>query len=357
MILSWNVKYFDGEKAEAILGRVTINGNQFIICDRQLNQLDIWDLKTIEFDPHHLDYKFLMTKVEPHARIEMIEPTMMAHFAALKKSPLQKLLDSKQAIVIGGVTVLGFIVAIYFAAQPISRMIAKRIPFKYEEKLAQKLNYAEMFEICEPKQGPNNDEYQFIIKIKKMYPAAAEALGNLDKVKVIKMSQANAFALPGGQIFVTDTFINQAKSYEEIIGVLAHEKGHVNHRHHLQSLVRGGLLAGAASFVTGDFSSFVLMDPSSVMGIVNLKFNREDESEADRYAVDQVLKKVDVTSQGLIDFFERASTDQKELKGKIPNFLLTHPSDQSRISMLKKYAKDTTLIEVDPDDNINVLCN
>ncbi len=357
MLPSWNVKYFDGEKAESILAQVTIEGHQLIIRDQNQQQLDIWNLQTIEYDPNHLDYKFLLTTVEPQARIEMIDPDMMKHFESLKKTSWQKILDSKKIIAISLFTLVGLVVGLYLASQPLSRFIAQKIPSDYEDKLAQQLKYEEMFHICRPTKGPDKDQYEFILKLKQLFPNTISELGDLNKIKVIRMNQANAFALPGGYVFLTDQFINEAKSYEEIVGVLAHEQGHVVHRHHLQSIVRGSLLTVAANIITGDLTSFVLMDTSAVTSIVSLKFNREDETEADRYAVDQVLSKMNITSQGMIDFFERSSIKDKALKENIPGFLLTHPGDQERIQFLKGYLKETPLTEIDPDDNINVICN
>ena len=357
MLPSWNVKYFDGEKAEAILARVTIEGHQLIIRDQNQQQLDVWTIQSIQYDPNHLDYKFLLTTVEPHARIEMIDPDMMKHFESIKKTSWQKILESKKIIAISLLAVASLVIGLYFATQPLSRFIAQKIPSEYEAKLAQQLKYDEMFHICRPTKGPDRDQYQFILKLKQLYPDTISELVDLNKIKVIQMNQANAFALPGGYIFLTDELINQAKSYEEIIGILAHEKGHVVHRHHLQSIVRGSLLTTAANFITGDVTSFILMDPSTVMSIVSLKFNREDETEADRYAVDHVLNKMNLTSQGMIDFFERSSVKEKEIKENIPGFLLTHPGDQERIQFLKGYLKEAPLTEIDPDDNINVLCD
>ncbi|MBC7457212.1 MAG: M48 family metallopeptidase, partial [Bdellovibrionaceae bacterium] len=251
----------------------------------------------------------------------------------------------------------GCLAGLYFVTQPLSRYLAKKIPFEYELKLASQMKYNELFHVCRANKGPEKNEYQFIVKIKQLYPDTVEVLRDLKKIKVIKMDQSNAFALPGGYIFITDKFINEAKTYEEIVGVIAHEQGHFFNRHHLQAMIRGSLLTMSASLTTGDVTSFMLMDPSTLMSIVSLKFNREDEDEADRFAAEQILKKMHLSTGGLIDFFDRSSKDVDVINHKVPDFLLTHPADVARIQMLKKYLTETPLNEIDPDDQINVLCD
>ncbi|MBC7456703.1 MAG: hypothetical protein H7235_00375, partial [Bdellovibrionaceae bacterium] len=197
MSLSWKAKYYDGETAQSILAQVTVDGNQLIIRDQNQQQIDIWDIQTIQLDPNHLDYKYLLTTLEPNARIEMTDVEMRKHFESLKKFSLQKILDTKKIIVISGLTVLGCLAGLYFVTQPLSRYLAKKIPFEYELKLASQMKYNELFQVCRANRGPEKNEYQFIVKIKQLYPDTVEVLGDLKKIKVIKMDQSNAFALPG----------------------------------------------------------------------------------------------------------------------------------------------------------------
>ena len=107
---------------------------------------------------------------------------------------------------------------------------------------------------------------------------------------------ANAVALPGGTIVVTDQLIQLilGKDHQdidgdyanELAGILAHEMGHVEHRHSMQSLMRGSLVTVLVGSLMGDFSSFVALAPITLL---RSEFSREMETEADLFAI-QLLK-------------------------------------------------------------------
>lgn len=102
---------------------------------------------------------------------------------------------------------------------------------------------------------------------------------------------ANALALPDGAIMITDAMVLQiigkADSFGEwqtaqLAGVLAHEIGHVQHRHSVRVMARSSLTAAASAALFGDFSIVAAGLPALVM---NMRYSREMESEADDYAI------------------------------------------------------------------------
>jgi predicted Zn-dependent protease len=100
----------------------------------------------------------------------------------------------------------------------------------------------------------------------------------------------NAFALPGGQIFITAGLLKQLKSDDEIAGVLAHEIGHVIGRHSAEQMAKGNLLqglAGAAGVAGGDYTS--AQTARYVAKLINLSYGRSDELESDDFGVQYML--------------------------------------------------------------------
>lgn len=91
----------------------------------------------------------------------------------------------------------------------------------------------------------------------------------------------NAFALPGGKVMMTDQLVRQAQSDDELFAVLAHEAGHVEHRHGLRGVIQYGGLSLAVSLLTGDSSSILVLAP---LLLADMKYSRDFEREADRFA-------------------------------------------------------------------------
>ena len=98
---------------------------------------------------------------------------------------------------------------------------------------------------------------------------------------------ANAFALPGGKIVMTDGIVNMAAAKglpdDALIGVLAHEIGHVVHRHTTRMVVEQGVLQMGLGLALGDVSAIVSTGSALLTG---LSYRRSHEREADCYAID-----------------------------------------------------------------------
>ena len=134
---------------------------------------------------------------------------------------------------------------------------------------------------------------------------------------------ANAFALPHGMIVVTDELVALAQSDDEIAAVLAHELGHVHHRHGVRSLVQAlgiGILAAGA---LGDFSGLAAGAPL----LLELSYSREFEHEADAFA-QRVLAGAQLDPRALSRMLARLEAASGA--GAIPAYLSTHPPAEER---------------------------
>ncbi len=125
---------------------------------------------------------------------------------------------------------------------------------------------------------------------------------------------ANAFALPGGTIVMTDAMVEEAARSNAgdtaLLGVLAHEIGHVEHRHTTRMVVEQGILNVGLGLALGDVSSVISFSSSLLTG---LAYRRNHETEADCYAV-AMMRKAGLPTKPMTDLMlsiERAATTGK----------------------------------------------
>ncbi|PSJ80291.1 M48 family metallopeptidase [Neisseria iguanae] len=147
---------------------------------------------------------------------------------------------------------------------------------------------------------------------------------------------ANAFAIPNNTIVLTDELVNLAENDHEILAVLAHEQGHLVHRHSLQQALRGIGVGVLMIVVTSDSSD--LMTTLPVL-LVDAQYSQAFEMEADRYAVAE-LQRLNLPPQHLADFLERMQVqyDHSE-EVSIGNWLSTHPMTAERVKQVETLQK------------------
>jgi predicted Zn-dependent protease len=109
------------------------------------------------------------------------------------------------------------------------------------------------------------------------------------KVVVVDHRLVNAFALPGGYIYIFNGLLQKARSPDELAGVLAHEIGHVKLRHGLRAVIQAGGLGFLLGTVFGDFAGGTAVVYAS-RTLIQSAFSRDNEREADHFAVDLMLK-------------------------------------------------------------------
>ena len=146
------------------------------------------------------------------------------------------------------------------------------------------------------------------------------------RIHVANLELANAFALPGGQIVLTDGLLRFAESPDEVAGVLAHEMGHVIHRHPTAVTIEALGLAFLFGVMLGDPGVGAVVWAGETL--IGRGFQREAEMEADASAI-ELLGRARIGTQGLADFFERLERNF----GEVPEFLhllSSHPPDESR---------------------------
>lgn len=144
---------------------------------------------------------------------------------------------------------------------------------------------------------------------------------------------ANAFALAGGQVVLTDDMVKLAKDDSQLQAVILHELGHLYHRHTLTNIVQSAMLSVGVAMIVGETSGISdTLVSVAVMG-TSLSYSREHEREADQFAADK-LNSWYQNTDSLIALYQ-SLMDDKNLD--IPTWLSTHPQLQQRILYLQQY--------------------
>lgn len=150
----------------------------------------------------------------------------------------------------------------------------------------------------------------------------------------------NAFALPGGQIFITNGLLQELNSESEVAGVLAHEIGHVVGRHSAEQLAKARLtegLGGAAviaSYDPNNPSSAQTAQVAMLIGqLVNLRYGREDELESDFLGV-CFMNEAGHDPQAMLRVMEVLAA-ASEGQARPPEFFSTHPNPENRMAEIQ----------------------
>jgi predicted Zn-dependent protease len=155
------------------------------------------------------------------------------------------------------------------------------------------------------------------------------------RVMLVDWGLVNAFAVPGGQIVLTNGLVKVAASPDEVAGVLAHELGHAIELHPEAGVVRAMGLAAATQLIfagsTGNITNIGLL-------LTHLRYTRVAEQEADAHAL-RLLKGAGISPKGFGDFFERLEKTRPlpETVKKITEFeaIRTHPLTKDRITVVR----------------------
>lgn len=154
----------------------------------------------------------------------------------------------------------------------------------------------------------------------------------------------NAFALPGGQIFITYGLLKRLQTEDQLAGVLGHEIGHVVHRHSAEHMAKARLtegLTGAAVIATYDPNNPASRGSAAVAALignmVNMKYGRDDELESDRYGVKYMLESK-YNPEAMIDVMKILA--EAGGPNRQPEFFSTHPNPENRVAEIKKAIDD-----------------
>jgi predicted Zn-dependent protease len=154
----------------------------------------------------------------------------------------------------------------------------------------------------------------------------------------------NAFALPGGQLFITEGLLRRLKTDGQVAGVLGHEIAHVVARHGAEHIAKQQLtegLTGAAVLATYDPSNPSSRNSAAVAAmlgqLVNMRFGRQDELESDRLGV-RFTAEAGYDPRSMLELMR--ILDQSSEGNRPPEFFSTHPNPENRIQRIQEAVRE-----------------
>lgn len=323
--MSGTGKYFDGKKPVSIPVTWEIRDNMLIMHVVETGaRLPSWELKNCRQDVDQ-NTAFVLKNTETDESLEISGDTSAFPKELIKENKVAFRTDYFIGISLALVlTMFAFFKSIPF----LSKYIAQMVPYEQEQKLSQHLKLSDLGDIkaCTPEK---ESQAAFEKLMKRLYPIHKDDVPGFLKVEIVKYPVSNALTFPGGRIVIFDDVIVNAKSPEELAGVIAHEIGHAKKRHIMQKIVSTLSMAAVFQFIGGDFSSALALDPSTVLSIGTLAFDRGMETEADQFAYDRLVESK-INPHDVAGFFKRLSMNADKYA-----LLSSHPGDEMRIKLFK----------------------
>jgi len=144
---------------------------------------------------------------------------------------------------------------------------------------------------------------------------------------------ANALALPSGSVVMTDELVKLAGHDDELVAVLAHEIGHVVHRHALRRLFQSSAVALIGTLLTGDVSGPATIVVALPTILVEMQYSQAFERDADAYALDWLRRhRIDPSHFKHI----MLRLEKETGGGDLPSFFSTHPATQERVKLFER---------------------
>jgi predicted Zn-dependent protease len=237
-------------------------------------------------------------------------------------------------------TFLGAIIAIplglWWAKDPVAAAVAGKIPVEMEQKIGDAA-----FTSHAPSSKLITDEdimADFEILSKPLIEAIDSKRYTFE-FHILEDSSLNAFALPGGKMAIHTGLILKAERPEEVLGVMAHELAHVEMQHSMRNLVEMVGMYAVISALFGDVSGIAAILVNNAPFLLQMKFSRDHEREADEKGF-EYLTKANIDPRGLMEFFEKIQKEHD--KSGMPDMdgalsvLTTHPATDERINNLKR---------------------
>jgi predicted Zn-dependent protease len=176
---------------------------------------------------------------------------------------------------------------------------------------------------------------------------------------IINDRDFNAFAAPSGLVFVNSGLIEAMDNENELVGVMAHEVGHVVRRHIADRIDKGtkigigtiALILAGIALGGGNLSEAVITGAMATGASMNLKFSRENEEEADRQAFTW-MGQMGRDPHDILSMLNKMRRISILKTGKIPPYLLTHPAPEQRIDYIQDLLQSSgTKPPAKPADN------
>jgi beta-barrel assembly-enhancing protease len=334
--MSVNAVYFDGQTARDRQVTVTEDGTNLTFSGTDTPE-STWSIAGLHpVDPPSPGQPYRLTHDDkPGARLiirdESFVNGLVAQSSHLKGGYSKRDISHIFGWTFGGLAAVAVLGYIFVALLP--DRVAQMLPDSWRERVGKQME-ASVVDNAKACSNPAG-----LSAISAMIANLAEGQPELPSISihVYDIPILNAFAVTGGNIIVTRELIDKAGGPDEVAGVIAHEIGHVAHRHPEAQLVRITGMQVLASVFTGSNGGDMT---TSIAGLATiLSYSRVAEGEADAYAR-ETLTKASIDPMGLKHFFETVVKLEGEKKDKsdtlaaLGSLFSTHPGTAERIKQI-----------------------
>ena len=212
------------------------------------------------------------------------------------------------------VTIFAGWLFLQFGVPKLAEYVAKATPPEMEAKLGEQAleGLDSQFGYFSPSKTEATRKASIAVALAKLCVAIKDCPKYRLEFRAGGVIGANAFALPGGVMVVTDELVTLSKNDTEIIAVLAHELGHVKQRHAFRQSIQGVLSGLILAAITGDVSSVASGLPAALM---QMRYSRAHETEADVFAL-SALQKACLPPRAFADILQRLDTQMLDVHVK-----------------------------------------
>ena len=319
-----------------------LEGTSLVIDDAATREeLDRWPAESVfplEARRHELRIGVAGRPYGARLAINGVEPVRAAHQLLPALTHRHRAERGRQLRALGLATaaLVSVVVAYIYGIPLLARNIVALVPPEWEAQLGEAavvqieaaLREEAGFEICDP------DPDSFANRaIARFAARAVDGTGTpfVPDIQVVRTAVPNAFALPGGHSFYFSALLADTETADEFAGVMAHELGHVVHRHGMEQLVSTSATGLLIGFILGDMTGLSIAGGLGA-SLIDSRFSREAEREADRFAAD-VARRLAFQPAGLANLLERVSGD--EGMSRAFALLNTHPLTSERRAALE----------------------
>lgn len=241
-----------------------------------------------------------------------------------------------QYVLIASLVVIGFTWAmITYGIPSLAKSVAFKLPVSVDEKLSEGSLIFLDKHILDPSQLEPNVQQ----RLQEKFAIMVRHTDDTHNYRLLFRSGIgpNAFALPSGHIVATDELVEMADADEEVLAVLAHEIGHVKHKHGLRSVLQSSTAALLLTAITGDIGTASGLAAAMPVLLLETKYSRKFELEADQYALDY-MHSHGIDPKYFVSILEKITGENGDEESSFFNYLSTHPMTSERTRRFKDNA-------------------
>ena len=226
-----------------------------------------------------------------------------------------------------------------YALPALARHAAHAVPPQMETTMGEQSLHALDGRFLEPSRLPDAQRERVRAAFDRVASDLALAPGVRLELRHSEQFGPNAFALPAGIVIVTDAMVELAQDEHELMAVIAHELGHVHHRHIMRSILQNSAVALLVATLLGDVTSVSGLAAAIPTFLVEQRYSREFEHEADAFAL-AWMQAQGIDRAHMAAILERLAAKTGADGGGLEVYLSTHPSMRERVRAVKGAAND-----------------